>query len=102
MTDTAHETEAVSEAGEIEELHLKIEALSDLIKFDTLADLMNELQCYKVETLADLWDVSKRTIEKLIYDGELDSHKVAFNRRIRRQDALAYLERQRVRQTVCH
>lgn len=73
MTNTASEAEAVDEVGD----------------FD-------ELQCLKIETLADMWEVSKRTIEKLIYDGELDSHKVGFNRRIRRRDALAYLERTRV------
>lgn len=96
MTETAHRVEAVDGVDEIDDLHLKIDTLVELMRFETLADLMNELQCYKIETLADLWDVSKRTIEKLIYDGELDSHKVGFNRRIRRQDALAYLQRQKV------
>lgn len=76
MTDTAPEAATVEDIDEIDEL--------------------DELDCLKIETLADLWEVSKRTIEKLIYDGELDSHKVGFNRRIRRQDALAYLERTRV------
>lgn len=55
---------------------------------------VDELECLKIETLAKLWEVSKRTIEKLIYDGELPSHKVGWNRRILRRDAIAYMQRQ--------
>lgn len=61
----------------------------------TVEDI-DELECLKIETLADLWGVSKRTIEKLIYDGELESHKIGWNRRIKRQDARDYLQRSRV------
>ncbi|WP_219512895.1 helix-turn-helix domain-containing protein [Nonomuraea ceibae] len=69
MTQTAHEAEAVEE--------------------------IDELDCLKPETLADRWEVSKRTIERLMYSGELRSIQIGgWARRIRRLDAIAYLNRQ--------
>jgi excisionase family DNA binding protein len=61
----------------------------------TVEDI-DELECLKIETLASMWDVSKRSIEKLIYEGELESHKIGGSRRIARQAAREYLKRRKV------
>lgn len=57
-------------------------------------DDVDDLELIKIDRLAEMWDVSKRTIETLIYEGELPSLKVGWNRRVRRADAVAYLKRQ--------
>lgn len=59
-------------------------------------DAIDELELLKLGELAELWKVSKRTIELLVSTGELPSEKVGWNRRVRRRDAVAYLQRRRV------
>ncbi|MER7213132.1 helix-turn-helix domain-containing protein [Streptosporangium sp. NPDC000239] len=55
--------------------------------------LDDDLELLKLEELAKLWKVSKRTIEVLIASGELPSRKIGWNRRVARRDALAYMQR---------
>ncbi|MEV4096915.1 helix-turn-helix domain-containing protein [Streptosporangium saharense] len=54
---------------------------------------IDELELLKLEQLAELWKVSKRTVEVLVSTGELTSTKIGWNRRVSRRDALAYQQR---------
>ena len=51
-----------------------------------------ELKCLKLEKVAELLDLSKRTVEELVRSGELPSLKVRWNRLVRRSAVLAYIE----------
>ena len=49
---------------------------------------------YRVDELAETWDVSRRTVERLINRGELDAFKVGDTWRIR-QEQIADYEKKR-------
>lgn len=57
---------------------------------------VDELELLKLTEVAALFKVSKRVVETLVYSGELPSHKIRSNRRVRRCEALAYLQRTQV------
>lgn len=56
---------------------------------------LNKLDFLKIEKVAEIMNVSKRTVEELIRSGELPSYRIRGNRRVDRADLVAYLLRSR-------
>jgi excisionase family DNA binding protein len=56
---------------------------------------VSEEKFYKLGDVAQLLDVSKRTVEELVYSGELTSYRIRGTRRVSHSDLTVYLERAR-------
>lgn len=52
---------------------------------------LDKLDFLKVEEVVEIMNVSRRTVEELIYSGELRSYRIRGNRRVDRADLVTYL-----------
>lgn len=55
-----------------------------------------EKKTYRVDELADAWDVSRKTVEREIKRGELEAIRVGHALRIKREDIEAYERKKKV------